>query len=82
MDKDFVIAAPLVEIRLPAGRAAVLHHQGPYSTLAACDQLYCDRLPKSAQEPGDTPVYEVDLNSPAVTAPEASRTEICLTLRD
>ncbi len=83
VDEDLAIAAPLTEVRLPAGRAAVLHHHGSYATLAAAyDQLYCDWLPKSGEEPGDAPAYEVYLNSPATTAPEALRTDICLLLRD
>lgn len=76
------IDPPLVEVTLPAGRAAVLHHRGPYTTLAAAyDQLYCDWLPTSGEEPADTPPYEVYLNNPADTAPSDLRTDICLMLR-
>lgn len=80
--EDFPITPPLRDIRLPANRTAVLHHQGPYATLpAAYDQIFCNWLPASGEEPGDIPAYEIYLNNPRDTAPEALRTDICIALK-
>jgi AraC family transcriptional regulator len=79
--EDFQVEAPLEEIRLPAGRHAVLEHTGPYSGLqAAYDQLYRDWLPASGEDPADRPVFEVYRNTPMDAAPEALRTDIMLPL--
>lgn len=75
--------ADLQSWHLPGGRVAVLTYQGPYSGLqAAYAGLYGAWLPTSGEEPADTPVYEVYLNSPRDTAPADLVTEICLPLRD
>ena len=75
------IAAPLQELHLPAGPHAVLTFTGPYSGLpAAYDQLFRNWLPESGRLPANSPVFEVYLNSPMDTAPEALVTEICLPL--
>ena len=77
-----VIAAPLESVRLPGGRHAVLTYTGPYAGLpAAYDQLYSVWLPNSGEEPADSPPFEVYLNSPMDTAPDALMTEICMPLR-
>ena len=79
---DTPLTAPLEEVRLPAGRHAVLTFKGPYAGLpAAYDQLFSTWLPGSGNEPADSPVFEVYLNSPMDTAPEDLITEICLPLK-
>ena len=76
------IDPPLEEVRLPAGRHAVLTFTGPYAELpAAYDQLLGVWLPASGETPADSPIFEVYLNSPMDTPPEALVTEICLPLR-
>jgi len=79
--EDMALAAPLEEVRLPAGRHAVLTFKGPYAGLAAAyDQLFGVWLPSSGEAPADSPVFEVYLNTPMDTAPEDLLTEICLPL--
>lgn len=79
--EDLPVAAPLEEVRLPAGRHAVLTFKGPYAGLAAgYDQLFGIWLPSSGETPADSPVFEVYLNTPMDTAPEDLLTEICLPL--
>ena len=79
---DLPINAPLVEVTLPAGRLAVLTFTGPYAGLpAAYDQLMGIWLPQSGEVPADAPIFEVYLNSPMDTAPEALVTEVCLPLQ-
>jgi AraC family transcriptional regulator len=78
---DIQLAPPLEEVRLPAGRHAVLTYTGPYAGLpAAYDQLYGIWLPASGETPADTPPFEVYLNSPMDTPPEKLVTEICMPL--
>ena len=78
---DTRLDPPLEEIRLPAGLHAVLTFKGPYAGLpAAYDQLFSTWLPASGKEPGDSPVFEVYLNTPMDAAPEDLVTEICLPL--
>lgn len=79
---DAVLAPPLGTVLLPEGRAAVLTYTGPYAGLpAAWNQLYGDWLAASGETPADVPAFEVYLNSPMGTAPEALVTEIHLPLR-
>jgi AraC family transcriptional regulator len=79
---DLPLDPPLEEVTLPAGRHAVLTFTGPYAGLpAAYDQLFGVWLPASGESPADSPVFEVYLNSPMDTPPEALVTEICLPLR-
>jgi AraC family transcriptional regulator len=79
---DMALDPPLEEVRLPAGRHAVLTFTGPYAGLpAAYDQLLGVWLPASGEVPADAPMFEVYLNSPMDTAPEALVTEVCLPLR-
>ncbi len=73
---------PLEEVRLPAGRHAVMHFRGPYAGLpAAYDTLYGSWLPSSGEEPADAPPFEIYHNTPMDTAPEDLRTDICIPLR-
>lgn len=79
--EDFAIEAPLEEVRLPAGRHAVMHVTGPYSQLTdAYDALYCTWLPTSGEEPGPSPAFEVYRNTPRDTRPDALLTDIMLPL--
>lgn len=79
---DLALDPPLEEVRLPAGRHAVLTFTGPYAGLpAAYDQLLGIWLPASGEVPADAPMFEVYLNSPMDTAPEDLVTEVCLPLR-
>lgn len=79
---DAVLAPPLETVLLPEGRAAILTYKGPYAGLpAAWNQLYGDWLSASGETPADVPSFEVYLNSPMDTAPEALVTEIHLPLR-
>lgn len=81
VSEGFDMTAPFEEVRIRAGRHAVLHHRGPYTGLAAAyDQLFCTWLPQSGEEAGEAPAYEVYLNTPADTKPEDLLTEICLPL--
>ena len=76
------LAAPLEEVTLPGGRHAVLAFKGPYAGLpAAYDQLFGIWLPQSGEEPADSPVFELYLNTPMDTAPEQLLTEICMPLK-
>ena len=82
VEPDFPIDAPMEEVRLPAGRHAVMQYTGPYSGLsAAYDQLYCDWLPGSGEEPADSPVFEVYRNTPMDTEPDKLRTDLMLPLK-
>ena len=74
---DTPIAAPFVEVHLPAGRHAVLTFRGPYAGLsAAYDQLFRNWLPESGETPADSPVFEIYQNTPMDTAPADLVTEI------
>jgi AraC family transcriptional regulator len=79
---DMILDPPLEEVRLPAGRLAVLTFTGPYAGLpAAYDQLLGVWLPPSGEVPADSPMFEVYLNSPMDTPPEDLVTEVCLPLK-
>jgi AraC family transcriptional regulator len=79
---DMALDPPLEEVRLAAGRHAVLTFTGPYAGLpAAYDQLLGIWLPASGEVPADAPMFEVYLNSPMDTPPDALVTEVCLPLR-
>jgi len=63
----------------PAGRFAVLTHQGPYALLSnGYDWLYNSWLPASDEAVRDQPCSEVYLNSPIDTPQQELRTEICM----
>lgn len=80
--EDLPLDPPLEELRLPAGRQAVLPFTGPYAGLpAAYDQLFGVWLPGSGETPADSPMFEVYLNNPMDTAPDDLVTEVCLPLR-
>ncbi len=72
---------PLEQVVLPGGRHAVLTFRGPYAGLsAAYDQLFGIWLAESDEIPGNSPVFEVYLNSPMDTAPDDLLTEIWMPL--
>lgn len=82
VDAACPLAPPLETLMLGAGPHAVLRATGPYSGLAqAYHQLYHDWLPKSGRAPIGRPAFELYLNTPIDTAPEALITEICLPLK-
>jgi AraC family transcriptional regulator len=67
---------------LKGGKCAVLTYKGPYPGISnAYQSLFGDWLPKSGQEPGDGPCYELYLNDPKQVRPEELLTEICLPLK-
>lgn len=77
------LSTPLEEVTLPGGRQAVLTYKGPYAGLpAAYDELFGLWLPKSGEEPADSPAFEVYLNTPMDTAPQDLLTELHLPLKD
>lgn len=79
---DFAMPDDLEDIKIPAMRCAVLEHKGSYATLAAAyDELYCDWLPSSGEEPADHACFEVYLNDPSNTPAAELRTDICLPLK-
>lgn len=71
----------LAERVVPAGRHAILHYIGPYSSMhAAYLWLYGQWLPSSGEEPRDHPVIEEYLTDPATTPPVDAVTDILLPL--
>jgi AraC family transcriptional regulator len=79
---DLAVEAPLEKVTLPAGRYAVLTFKGPYTGLpTGYDQLYGSWLPGSGEEPADSPVYELYINTPMTVAPDDLVTEIHLPLK-
>ncbi len=76
------IAPPLEEYSLAGGRHAVLNHVGPYTGLhKAYAYLFGDWLPKSGEEPGDTPPFELYVNTPHDTRPDDLVTLISVPLK-
>ncbi len=76
------LESPLEEMRLPAGKHAVLRLKGPYSGLGeAYQHLYGTWLPSSGETPEDRPAFEMYLNSPMDTAPEELLTDITVPLK-
>lgn len=65
---------------LPAGRAAVTMHIGPYETSGAAYQAIHAWMDKSGEKPGGAP-WEVYLNSPTQVAPAALKTVIYYPLK-
>lgn len=82
IDETTPVDAPLVSLRLPAGKHAVLRYIGPYAGIKeAYDHLYGTWLPGSGQEPADAWPFEVYHNTPLDTAPEDLHTDICVPLK-
>ena len=69
------------QVDLPGGPVARLRFRGPYAGLSkGYDYLYSDWLPNSGRDPGNAPVYEVYVNTPATVAPGDLLTDIHLPL--
>lgn len=80
---EFGMPEDLDEVVLNGGACAVLTHKGPYAGLpGAYDCLYGPWLEQSGRELADAASYEVYLNSPMDTAPEALLTEIHVPLKE
>lgn len=64
------------------GEYACVLIKGPYSLLhPAYISLFCEWLPQSGREPGDSMGFEAYYNDPTVTAPEDLLTEIFVPLK-
>ena len=82
VDPGTTIPHDLVERTVPAGRYAIMHYVGPYSSMhAAYLWLYGQWLPSSGEEPRDHPIVEEYLTDPATTPPAHAVTDILLPLR-
>ena len=78
---DVALPGGLEELRIAAGRFAMLRYRGPYSGLmAGYTQLYGTWLPDSGEEARDAPPFEIYRNSPMDTAPDDLLTDICVPL--
>ncbi len=83
ISEETVLPEDFSEIRVAAGRCAVLHFQGPYVGLfEAYRYLYGHWLPNNGFELSDAPIYALILDDPRETAPNDLRTSICLPLSD
>ena len=72
----------LTELSVQSGRYGVLRYTGPYTGLpAAWAWAYAHWLAQSGAELADAAPFELSLNSPMDTQPEALITEICIPLR-
>ena len=81
VDPGTKIPHDLVERTVPAGRYAIMHYVGPYSSMhAAYLWLYGQWLPSSGEEPRDHPIVEEYLTDPATTPPAHAVTDILLPL--
>ena len=69
--------AGLEDRQLAGGRHAVLEMTGPYEGLAAAwGWLYGPWMAETGERPAMAPAFEVYLNDPGSTPPEALRTDI------
>ena len=76
------LPASLTELSVQGGRHGVLRYTGPYTGLpAAWAWAYAHWLPQSGAALADSAPFELSLNSPMDTPPEALITEICIPLR-
>jgi AraC family transcriptional regulator len=74
---DKAIPPALVEIRIPAGRYARTLHVGPYDELGdVWSRFMGGWLVENGHRVGHGPCYELYLDDPTQTAPEALRTEL------
>lgn len=81
VDPGTKIPHGLAERMVPAGRYAIMHYVGPYSSMhAAYLWLYGQWLPSSGEEPRDHPIVEEYLTDPATTPPVDAVTDILLPL--
>ncbi len=78
---DHACPAGLEERSLDAGRYAVLELTGPYERLhEAWGYLYGPWMAEAGERPGLAPAFEIYLNDPSNTPPEALRTELYASL--
>ncbi|MAM61947.1 AraC family transcriptional regulator [Maritimibacter sp. UBA3975] len=71
IDDSAPIEPPLVEMRAPGGKHAILTHKGPYTGLAlAYKYLFGEWLATSGEMPREAPPFELYVNSPMDTAPD------------
>jgi AraC family transcriptional regulator len=76
---DLALPEGLEEVRLPAGRHAVLHHRGSYAGLAAAwAYLGGEWLPASGLAGREAPACEIYLNTPGEVPENELRTDICM----
>lgn len=67
---------------IAGGRYAVFLHQGPYERLQQTfDAIFKGWLPRSGEQLREAPCFELYLNTPVDTPPDALRTEIWLPLQ-
>ena len=79
VENDVALPDTLENYVTPAGKCAVLTHQGPYALLSqGYHWLYSCWLPASDKLVRDEPCCEVYLNSPMDTAQQELLTDICL----
>lgn len=77
------LPADLHTTQIPAGRYAVIEHQGAYSELDEAYQwLIAKWLPQSGEVPLPVPGIELYVNDPCDTEPKDLRTEIWLPIAD
>ena len=83
VDADVACPDPLQSREVAGGRHAVMVFKGPYTGLAAAyDWLFGAWLAESAAALRDAPSWELYLNSPMDTAPDALETLIFVPLED
>lgn len=81
VSEAFPIAAPIEELRYPAGRYAVLLHRGPYDGLPEAYRVLGEEwYPSSGESHIRRPPYELYLNDPNEVAAADLLTEIRLPL--
>lgn len=82
LDESFPVEPPLDELRLPAGRYAVMRHVGPFTGLpAAYTEFYGTWLPASGEEPAASPCFETYPGMTPDTPPEEIVTELWMPLK-
>ncbi|MFT3964889.1 MAG: AraC family transcriptional regulator [Sphingobium sp.] len=67
---------------LPGGRHAVILHKGPYARIGESWRTLRQWFAASGESRAARPAFEVNLNNPRLTPPDALLTEICLPLDD
>jgi AraC family transcriptional regulator len=81
IDPEMPLPEGTEEISFPQRRYAVLTFVGPYAGLRAAYQwFYGTWLPGSGETPADAPCFELYMNSPQDTAPDALETRIFMPL--
>jgi AraC family transcriptional regulator len=82
IDHDVKTEGEIAQKSIAGGKYAVFLHEGPYESFGKTyDQIYQGWLPGSGEQLRDEPCFEVYLNHPSETKPEALRTEIWIPLQ-